>query len=191
VAKKDGKPVSAAGRRTSRVQERMTRRTQGSPRQRSKADTGRRVDPELDRSTRQRRGNREMKDLGRAMRRDAAGRRTAARAAEAAGSRARQGLARAAGRAATAPAAVAAGVEAVRDYVEPRAERARESRREYNRRAGTSQSQSAREVRDRSSNSRLSELRSRGMKAGGKVRGCGMARGGSVRPCKMVKMKGS
>jgi hypothetical protein len=90
-----------------------------------------------------------------------------------------------------APAAVAAGVEAVRDYVEPRAERARESRREYNRRAGTSQSQSAREVRDRSSNSRLSELRSRGMKAGGKVRGCGMARGGSVRPCKMVKMKGS
>ena len=31
----------------------------------------------------------------------------------------------------------------------------------------------------------------RGMKSGGKVRGCGMARGGAVRPCKMVKMKGS
>jgi hypothetical protein len=31
----------------------------------------------------------------------------------------------------------------------------------------------------------------RGMKKGGKVRGCGMARGGAVRKCKMVKMKGS
>ena len=31
----------------------------------------------------------------------------------------------------------------------------------------------------------------KGMKRGGKVRGCGMARGGAVRPCKIVKMKGS
>lgn len=31
----------------------------------------------------------------------------------------------------------------------------------------------------------------KGMKRGGKVRGCGLARGGAVRPCKMVKMKGS
>jgi hypothetical protein len=31
----------------------------------------------------------------------------------------------------------------------------------------------------------------RGMKSGGKVRGCGMARGGAVRQCKMVKMKGA
>lgn len=31
----------------------------------------------------------------------------------------------------------------------------------------------------------------KGMKRGGKVRGCGMARGGAVRPCKMVKMKGA
>lgn len=44
---------------------------------------------------------------------------------------------------------------------------------------------------DRAYRREMEDMPPKGMKKGGKVRGCGMARGGAVRQCKMVKMKGS
>jgi hypothetical protein len=109
----------------------------------------------IERRTNKRMAERYQKDAARAMRKDAEIKKAAKAAGAAASKRALSG----AGRAAPLVGAVAAGAKAVKDVVEPRADKAKAERESYNKRASTSQAKAARGVRAATSGQRMKTLK--------------------------------
>jgi hypothetical protein len=188
-------PRSVAGPNTSRVQQKMMKRTrsQTPPSAVSKAEVERRQknpnlrDEQIDieRRTNKRAAERRQKDLARAGAKDLAAQRAGRKAGEAAGKRMTQAATKALTRGVPALGAALTGAEMLEDYVGSRAEADRAARRSYNERASTDMDTAARGVREAMSGDRMRRLQGEGMRKGGKVRGCGMAKKG-VRPAKMM-----
>ena len=115
---------------------------------------------EIERSANKKSAQRYQKEAKRAMEKDAKINKMAKAAATAASKRALSG----AGRAAPLVGAVAAGAKAVKDVVEPRAEKAKAERKSYNQRASTSQAKAARGVRSATSGQRMKHLQEKSNK---------------------------
>jgi hypothetical protein len=193
-------PRSVAGPNTSRVQQKMMKRTrsQTPPSAVSKAEVERRQknpnlrDEQIDieRRTNKRAAERRQKDLARAGAKDLAAQRAGRKAGEAAGKRMTQAATKALTRGVPALGAALTGAEMLEDYVGSRAEADRAARRSYNERASTDMDTAARGVREAMSGDRMRRLQGEGMKKGGTVRGCGRAARGHGK-ARMIKMKGA
>ena len=193
-------PRSVAGPNTSKVQQKMVKRTRSqSPRSAvSQAEVERRrKNPNLrdeqigiEQRTNKKIAERRQKELARAGAKDLAAQRAGREAGEAAGKRMTQAATRALTRGVPALGAALTGAEMLEDYVGSRADAAKAARKSYNERTGTSIESARRGVEQAMSGDRMRRLQGEGMKKGGKVRGCGRAERG-MRNCKMVKMKGA
>lgn len=193
-------PRSVAGPNTSRVQQKMMKRTrsQTPPSAVSKAEVERRRknpnlrDEQIDieRRTNTNIARRRQRDLANAGRKDLAAQRAGRKAGEEAMKRVGRGALRVAGRAVPLAGAVMEGAQMLEDYIKPQAEAARAARKSYNERTGTSIESARRGVREAMSGDRMRRLQGEGMKKGGMVRGCGKAQRGKGK-ARMVKMKGA
>ena len=193
-------PRSVAGPNTSRVQQKMMKRTrsQTPPSAVSKAEVERRrknpnlrdEQVDIERRTNTNIARRRQRELAKAGVKDLAAQRAGRKAGEEAMKRVGRGALRAAGRAVPLAAAVMEGAGMVEDYIEPRAEAAKAARKSYNERASTDMDTAARGVREAMSGDRMRRLQGEGMKKGGAVRGCGRAARGHGK-ARMIKMKGA
>ena len=193
-------PRSVAGPNTSRVQQKMMKRTrsQTPPSAVSKAEVERRrKNPNLrdeqigiEKRTNKRIAERRQKELAKAGEKDLAVKRMGRKAGEEAGKRLARGALRVAGRAVPLAGAVMEGAQMLEDYIKPQAEAARAARKSYNERTGTSVESARRGVEQAMSGDRMRRLQGEGMKKGGMVRGCGKAQRGKGK-ARMIKMKGA